>query len=75
MLPRRWWRGIFRWCRFAAVAALVAGAVIYATGWMPIDPILSLAVAALILRSTLALLKESVGVLMEGVPPLIIDQK
>jgi cobalt-zinc-cadmium efflux system protein len=51
-----------------SVAALVAGAVIYRTGWMPIDPILSLVVALLILRSTLALLKESTGVLLEGVP-------
>jgi cobalt-zinc-cadmium efflux system protein len=51
-----------------SVAALAAGAVIYATGWMPIDPILSLAVALLILRSTLALLRQSTGVLMEGVP-------
>jgi cobalt-zinc-cadmium efflux system protein len=48
------------------MAALVAGAVIYRTGWMPIDPILSLVVALLILRSTLVLLKESTGVLLEG---------
>ena len=51
-----------------SVAALVAGAVTYRTGWTPIDPILSLVVVVLILRSTLALLKESTGVLMEGVP-------
>ena len=51
-----------------SVAALIAGAVVYRTGWTPIDPILSLVVALLILRSTLALLKESTGVLMEGVP-------
>lgn len=51
-----------------SVAALVAGAVIYATAWTPIDPILSLAVALLILRSTLELLRRSTGVLMEGVP-------
>jgi cobalt-zinc-cadmium efflux system protein len=51
-----------------SVAALVAGAVIYATGWTPVDPILSLAVALLILRSTLALLRQSIGVLMERVP-------
>ncbi len=51
-----------------SLAALVAGAVIHRTGWMPIDPILSLVVALLILRSTLALLKESTGVLLEGVP-------
>ncbi len=51
-----------------SLAAIVAGAVIVVTGWMPIDPILSLAVALLILRSTWQLLKQSTGVLMEGVP-------
>ncbi|HTP96660.1 MAG TPA: cation diffusion facilitator family transporter [Burkholderiales bacterium] len=51
-----------------SVAALIAGAVIYFTGWMPIDPILSLVIAALILFSTLHLLRETVHVLMEGVP-------
>ena len=35
---------------------------------MPIDPILSIASALLILRSTWQLLKQSTGVLMEGVP-------
>jgi cobalt-zinc-cadmium efflux system protein len=35
---------------------------------MPIDPILSIVVALLILRSTIALLRESSGVLMEHVP-------
>jgi len=51
-----------------SVAAVVAGAVIVTTGWTPIDPILSLAVAVLIVRSTWRLLAESTGVLMEGVP-------
>jgi cobalt-zinc-cadmium efflux system protein len=51
-----------------SVAALIAGAVIYWTGWTPIDPILSIAVALLILRSTLDLLRQSTGVLMERVP-------
>jgi cobalt-zinc-cadmium efflux system protein len=51
-----------------SVAAIVAGAVIAFTGWTPIDPILSVAVALLILRSTLALLRESGAVLMERVP-------
>jgi len=51
-----------------SVAALVAGAVIYWTGWTPIDPILSIVVALLILRSTLELLRQSTGVLMEHVP-------
>jgi cobalt-zinc-cadmium efflux system protein len=51
-----------------SVAAIVAGAVVAFTGWMPVDPILSIVVALLILRSTVALLRESGGVLMEGVP-------
>jgi cobalt-zinc-cadmium efflux system protein len=51
-----------------SIAALVAGAVVYWTGWMPIDPILSLVVVVLILRSTLALLRQSTGVLLERVP-------
>jgi cobalt-zinc-cadmium efflux system protein len=52
-----------------SVAALVAGAVILVTGWTPIDPLLSLVVAVLILRSTWALLKEAGAVLLERVPP------
>ena len=51
-----------------SVAAIVAGAVVASTGWMPIDPILSLLVAVLVLRSTWLLLKASTHVLMEGVP-------
>ncbi len=51
-----------------SLAAIIAGGVIIATGWMPIDPILSIAVSLLILRSTLQLLKQSAGVLMESVP-------
>ena len=42
--------------------------MIYATGWLPVDPILSLVVALLILRSTFALLRQSTSVLMEQVP-------
>jgi cobalt-zinc-cadmium efflux system protein len=51
-----------------SVAALAAGAVITFTGWNPIDPILSLVIAGLILVSTVSLLRETVHVLMEGVP-------
>jgi len=51
-----------------SLAAIIAGGVIVATGWTPIDPILSIVVALLILRSTVQLLKQSAGVLMEGVP-------
>jgi len=51
-----------------SVAALVAGAVIYLTGWLTIDPLLSLLVSGLILKSTLHVLADSYHVLMEGVP-------
>ena len=51
-----------------SVAALISGAVIFFTGWLPADPILSLVVAGLILFSTLSLLREAFHVLMEGVP-------
>jgi len=51
-----------------SVAALAAGAVIWATGYTPIDPILSLLVSLLILVSAWRLLGESVHILMEGVP-------
>lgn len=51
-----------------SLAAIASGIVILATGWTPIDPLLSLFVAALILVSALRLLREVLHVLMEGVP-------
>lgn len=51
-----------------SVAALVAGVTIYFTGWSPIDALASLAICALILYSTVQLLREALHVLMEGVP-------
>ncbi len=51
-----------------SVAALVAGLVVSLTGWTPIDPILTLTIAALILGSTLRLLSDAMHTLMEGVP-------
>lgn len=52
-----------------SVAALLSGAVIYFTGWTPIDPLLSLFIGALILYSSLRLLLEALQILMEAVPP------
>jgi cobalt-zinc-cadmium efflux system protein len=51
-----------------SVAALVAGIVIVTTGWTLIDPLLSLAIGALILVSSLRLLREALHGLMEGTP-------
>ncbi len=51
-----------------SVAAVGAALVIMTTGWMLIDPILSILVCLLVLRSAWFLLKESAHVLLEGVP-------
>lgn len=51
-----------------SVAALAAGAVIWLTGWTPIDPLLALLICVLILYSTLNILREALHVMMEGVP-------
>ncbi|MEE8387432.1 MAG: cation diffusion facilitator family transporter [Acidiferrobacterales bacterium] len=51
-----------------SVAALLAGVVIYFTGWTPIDPILSLFICGLIVVASLRLLREALHVIMEGVP-------
>lgn len=51
-----------------SIAALIAGVVITLTGWTPIDPLLSLLIGALIVISSLRLLREALHGLMEGVP-------
>ncbi|WP_031524977.1 CDF family zinc transporter ZitB [Siccibacter colletis] len=51
-----------------SVGAIIAALVILWTGWTPVDPILSVLVSALVLRSAWRLLKESVNELLEGAP-------
>jgi cobalt-zinc-cadmium efflux system protein len=51
-----------------SVAALVAALVIIWTGWMPIDPILSVLVAVIILRSAWKVVAQSGHILLEGAP-------
>jgi len=51
-----------------SVAAITAAVIILGTGWMPIDPILSVFVALLILRSAWMVVKESTHILLEGTP-------
>ncbi|MDP2155612.1 MAG: cation diffusion facilitator family transporter [Sulfuricella sp.] len=51
-----------------SVATLIAGVVIVFTGWTPIDSLLSLAIGALILVSSLRLLRQALHGIMEGVP-------
>lgn len=51
-----------------SVAAIGAALAIMLTGWTPIDPILSVLVALLILRSAWDLVRRSGHILMEGTP-------
>lgn len=49
-------------------AAIIAALVIMKTNWTPIDPLLSVFVALLILKSAWYLIKDSAHILLEGAP-------
>jgi cobalt-zinc-cadmium efflux system protein len=49
-------------------AALIAGLVILASDWMPIDALLSALVAFLMIRSGWGIARESAYILLEGAP-------
>ncbi|OJU48405.1 MAG: cation transporter [Mesorhizobium sp. 61-13] len=51
-----------------SVAAIAAALVIIATGWTPIDPILSVFVAVIILSTAWKLMREAAHLLLEGTP-------
>ena len=51
-----------------SIAAITAALIILSTGWMPIDPILSIGVALLIFRSAWHLVRRSGHILLEGAP-------
>jgi len=51
-----------------SVAALVSGAVIFATGWTAIEPLASVCICRRIAVTSLRLLREGVHALMEGTP-------
>ena len=53
---------------FGAGAVLISGLVILATGWTQADAVASMVVAVLIVPRTLALLRESLDVLLEATP-------
>jgi len=54
-----------------SVGAIIAALIILFTGWTPVDPILSILVSLLVLRSAWILIKESTHELLEGAPPSI----
>jgi len=51
-----------------SIAAMVAAGIILATGWTPVDPILSILIALLFCQAAWKLIKQSNHVLMEGTP-------
>lgn len=52
----------------SSIAVIIAGIIILATGWLLIDPIISAFIGLFILPRTFSLLKESIDILLEGVP-------
>ena len=52
-----------------SLGVVIAGIVMLQTGWLWLDPVVSLAIAALIIYGTWGLLRESAGLAMHAVPP------
>lgn len=53
----------------ASLGVIMAAAIIRATGWTIIDPLVSLLIGLFILPRTWHLIRQAVQILMEGVPP------
>lgn len=51
-----------------SLQAIIAGLLIYRFGWLWLDPVASILIAALVAFSAWSLLRDSVAVLMEGSP-------
>ncbi len=58
-----------------SLAAIVAASIIIATGWTLADPILSVLVVLIILRSALKIVRESADILLEGAPRQLDSRK
>ncbi len=54
-----------------SVGAIIAGLLMYFFSWYWADPVISVIVALLILRSAWVVIDESVNILLEGTPPTI----
>ncbi len=53
---------------FGSAGAIAAALVILATGWTPADPLISVLVAVIILRSAWHVVRDSAHILLEGAP-------
>ncbi len=58
-----------------SLAAIAAALVVYFTGWIQVDPLLALVVAAILARGTWRILKTSGHILMEGAPSHVRQQE
>lgn len=52
----------------ASVGVIVGGVIILLTNWYPVDPLISLFIAALIAKGAWDILRETVDILMESTP-------
>ncbi len=52
----------------SSAGVVVAGLVVLATGWAYADPIMAILIGLLVIASTAGVLRETVGVLLEGAP-------
>jgi cobalt-zinc-cadmium efflux system protein len=53
----------------SSVGVILGAAVITATGWLWVDPLVAVAIALFVVPRTWALVREAVHVLLEGTPP------
>lgn len=53
----------------ASVGVIIAGVIIFFTGWYMADPILAVIIGIVILWGAVRIVKESVDILLESVPP------
>jgi cobalt-zinc-cadmium efflux system protein len=51
-----------------SIGVVAAGGVIFLTGWTRLDPLVSLAIAMVILAGTWSLLRDSIGMSLDAVP-------
>ncbi len=52
----------------SSFGVIAAGAILWATGWRWVDPVASIAIAAIIVIGAIRLIREAVDVLLEAVP-------
>jgi cobalt-zinc-cadmium efflux system protein len=58
-----------------SVAIIIGAAAIHYTGWLAVDPILSILIGCLIVWSAIDIMRESLNILLEGLPRGLTLQK